>query len=528
MTTSETPKPVGDATAPGGIQVGAVWALCGVLAGLSGLATSYLAASFMGLRASPVVAVAELIIRLTPGAAAESAIQAAGTKDKPLLVAGILTFLIVASAVIGVLARRRWLAAAAGFAALAGIGAYATLSRAGSELSDVIPVLVGLITWMVILSFLGEKARRMERADRDPSVVPRSEASRRGFLIGVGVVAAASGIAGVVGRFVGAGRRRVEETRRLLRLSGVTEPEVPSSAVIGVSGIAPWMTPAEDFYLIDTAIIKPTIEPADWSLRIHGMVEREVVINFEQLEARETTEAWVTLNCVSNQVGGDLIGNAWWSGARLAEIIAEAGPLEGADAVLQTSADGWTCGTPLAALTDDRNAMLATSMNGKPLPIDHGFPVRTIVPGLYGYVSATKWVVDMEVSKFSDISAFWTDKGWGEFGPVKMSSRIEVPRFGETVPAGKLTLGGTAWAQHTGIESVEYALDGGEWKPAQIADNSVIDSWVQWKAEVETEAGTHLVRVRATDQNGLIQTGAVADVLPDGATGWHTIEFQSS
>ena len=510
-----------------GIRTWATWALCGVVAGLSGLATSYLAAAIMGVRESPVVAVAELIIRLTPGAAAESAIQAAGTKDKPLLVAGILTFLILASAAVGLLARSRWWAAMVGFAALAGIAAYATLSRGGSQLSDVIPVLVGLITWTAVLSYLTERARRIERADRDASVLPRREASRRGFLIGIGVIGAASGVIGVVGRFVGAGRRRVEETRKLLRLSGVTEPEVPTSAVIGVNGIVPWMTPAEDFYLIDTAIIKPTIEPADWSLRIHGMVEREIVINFEQLEARETTEAWVTLNCVSNQVGGDLVGNAWWSGARLAEILAEAGPLEGADAVLQTSADGWTCGTPLAALTDDRNAMLATSMNGKPLPIDHGFPVRTIVPGLYGYVSATKWVVDMEVSKFSDISAFWTDKGWGEFGPVKMASRVEVPRFGETVPAGKLTLGGTAWSQHTGIKAVEYALDGGEWQSAQVADNSLIDAWVQWKAEVDVGAGTHLVRVRATDQNGLVQTGAVADVLPDGATGWHTIEFQA-
>jgi hypothetical protein len=239
----------------------------------------------------------------------------------------------------------------------------------------------------------------------------------------------------------------------------------------------------------------------------------------------QLTEAWITINCVSNTVGGDLIGNAWWSGVRLADILELAGPQESADAVLQTSDDGWNCGTPLSALTDDRNAMLAIAMNGSPLPIEHGFPVRTIVPGLYGYVSACKWVVDMEVTRFADFSAYWTDRGWSEKGPVKIASRIDVPRSGADVPSGAVTFGGVAWAQHTGIEGVEFSVDGDAWTAAEIGAVPDDDTWVQWKGVAEVEEGDHTVRVRAIDKDGQVQTGVEQDVLPDGATGWHARDF---
>jgi DMSO/TMAO reductase YedYZ molybdopterin-dependent catalytic subunit len=192
---------------------------------------------------------------------------------------------------------------------------------------------------------------------------------------------------------------------------------------------------------------------------------------------------------------------------------------------LQTSHDGWTCGTPLVALTDARDAMLAVAMNGEPLPLEHGFPVRTIVPGLYGYVSACKWVVDLEVTRFDQIRAYWTARGWSEEGPVKIASRIDVPSSGDTVTAGALRVGGVAWAQHTGIESVEVALDGGEWQPAEVAHVPTTDTWVQWAATVAVEPGDHLVRVRAIDKGRNVQTGVERDVLPDGATGWHTVDF---
>jgi hypothetical protein len=288
------------------------------------------------------------------------------------------------------------------------------------------------------------------------------------------------------------------------------------------------MTPADEFYRIHTAIVVPAIEPTDWSLRIHGLVDRELVLSYDDLVSRRLTEAWVTLNCVSNPVGGPLIGNAWWSGVRVADLLRLAGVQDGADAVLQTSEDGWTCGTPLDTLTDDRNALLAVAMNGEPLPIDHGFPVRTIVPGLYGYVSACKWVVDMEVTRFDEISAYWTQRSWSERGPVKISSRIDVPGSGDEVAGDPARIGGVAWAQHVGISAVEVAVDGGEWQPAEISRPSTVDTWVQWVAEVPLDPGDHVVRVRATDRDGLVQTGVERDVLPDGATGWHTIGFSVS
>ena len=369
------------------------WSVAGLAAGLAGLATSYFAAMALTIRESPVVAVAELIIRKTPGPVAEYLIGLVGTLDKPLLLVGILVFLGFVFAWAGRLAARTWWAPAVVYAALAGVGVLAVSTQRGSTATDVLPVAVGFVTWLVTLSLLTEPLRIGEAAVAASGDAAIGEHTRRTFLVRAGLLVAAAGVLGIAGRVVGRGRRHVEEVRTLLRLPQVTMPTIPDGANLGVPGISRWMTPADEFYLIDTSFVKPAIEPKDWTLRIHGMVEREITLTYEELIEKEFTEAWITLNCVSNEVGGDLIGNAWWSGVRLAPILAAAGPLPGADAVLQTSDDGWTCGTPLAALTDDRDAMLAVAMNGRPLPIDHGFPVRTVVPGLYGYVSATKWVV---------------------------------------------------------------------------------------------------------------------------------------
>ncbi|GEP36397.1 oxidoreductase [Nocardioides psychrotolerans] len=507
------------------------WALAGLLAGLAGLATSYFLAAALSIRESPVVAIAEGIVRLAPGAAVEQGIQTLGTNDKPILVAVILVVACALFAYVGLLARRSSWAPTLVYVVLAVLGGIAVLAPASSSTTDVVPVALGLVTWVVALSLLTEPLRAADRhaaASDEPAPSSPTGQTRRGFVLRAGLVAGAVGVLSLGGRFLGAGRRRVEETRRLLRLNGITEPDVPNAALVDIDGISPWMTPADDFYLIDTAFVKPAIDPKDWSIRIHGMVEQEIVLTYDQLMAREIDESWITICCVSNPVGGPLIGNAWWSGVRLASILAEAGVDPEADAVLQTSEDGWTCGTPIEALTDDRNAMLAVAMNGKPLPIEHGFPVRTIVPGLYGYVSATKWVVDMEVTKFSEFDAYWTTKGWGELGPIKMSSRVEVPGSGDRVDAGEVTFGGTAWAQHTGIAGIEVAVDGGEWLAGEVSSPGTDDTWVQWRAVVDVEPGDHTVRVRATDKTGLVQTGALADVLPDGATGWHTIDFTAS
>lgn len=494
------------------------WAAAGLVAGLAGLATSYAAALILTIRESPVVAVAELVIRATPGPVAERAIGLLGKADKPVLV--ITVMLLVSGIFVGIgwLGSRSWRTSLVAWLLLAGFGLFAVLSQDGARATDAIPVVVGFLTWVVCLDLLGRRATPAPGAEDD---------GRRRFLAAAATIGFAAMVVATLGRFVGAGRRKVEESRRLLRLPGVTRREPPPGTRVGVDGVTPWRTRNEDFYLIDTTIAVPTINPSDWQLRIHGLVDRELTLTFSDLLARELTEAWVTLNCVSNPVGGTLIGNAWWSGVRLAALLEEVGVQDGADAVLQTSDDGWTCGTPLSALTDSRDAMLAVAMNGRALPLEHGFPVRTIVPGLYGYVSACKWVVDLEVTRFSDFTAYWTDRGWSEQGPVKLSSRIDVPRSGDDVTAGEMRVGGVAWAQHVGVETVEVALDGGAWQPAEIAEPGTDDTWVQWAATIDAGPGDHLLRVRATDKDGTVQSGAEVDVVPNGAEGWHAVDFSA-
>ena len=502
------------------------WALVGILTGAVGLATSYLAASIMNLRESPVIAVAELFIRLVPGPIAKFAIEVFGTHDKAALLVGMLSILTVLFAVLGVVSARRWWLAILGFVALGVLAGISVLIRKQTTTHDLIPVVVGVITWAIALGMLSNALHSLQRDDVTDTETTATH--RRTFLITAGVVAGLAAVSGLFGKVAGKDRSRVEAVRKLLRLGGVSAPVLPTGVTVDAEGVAPWMTPSDEFYLIDTAMIRPAIEPKEWSLRIHGMVEREITLSYDELVARQITEDWITLNCVSNEVGGELVGNAWWSGFRIADLLAEAGVDPEADAILQTSHDDWTCGTPIEAVTDDRNAMLAVAMNGDALPIDHGFPVRMIVPGLYGFVSATKWIIDIEVTKFSEFTAFWSDKGWSSMGPVKIASRIDLPRNGDNVSAGTVTFGGAAWKQHAGIESVEFAIDGGSWQPATLGRVPSVDTWVQWSATAEVDPGDHTVKVRAIGADGDTQTGAYADVRPDGATGWHTVDFSAS
>jgi DMSO/TMAO reductase YedYZ molybdopterin-dependent catalytic subunit len=495
------------------------WALTGLLAGVSGLATSYLASTWLNLRGNPVTQVAEQVIRITPGKVAEAAIQAVGHKDKPLLVTGVLVVLLLFFAGIGLVSRRSIDRGVGLFILLGVVGLVAQQMQYDAPVAGILPVVVGVVTWALVLSLLAGQLRTRPFVEMD---------NGRRFFLSAGAVSAGSLVLGALGWKVGGRLRAVDQARSALKIPGVTSPAAPAGSSVGLKGIAPWQTSAQHFYRIDTTLSPPAIAPKDWSVRIHGLVDHPMTLTYDDLLARERTEAWVTLNCVSNTVGGPLISNAWWSGVRLDDLLQEAGVQSGADAVKQTSDDGWTCGTPLSALTDGRDAMLALAMNGQPLPIEHGFPVRTVVPGLYGYVSACKWVVDMEVTNFSEISAYWTDRGWGELGPVKISSRIDVPRSGAEVPAGDVTFGGVAWAQHTGIQGVEFSVDGGDWTPGEIASPPTDDTWVQWKGVSTVDEGDHLVRVRAIDKTGAVQTGVQQDVLPDGATGWHSSDFRAT
>ena len=288
-------------------------------------------------------------------------------------------------------------------------------------------------------------------------------------------------------------------------------------------GTPPWLTANPDFYRIDTALSVPRLSTSTWSLRIHGMVEREITLTYDQLRQRRVIEAPITMTCVSNEVGGSLISNARFLGVPMADLLAEARPTAGAQQILSTSSDGWNANTPLAPLTDGRPAMLAIGMNGQPLPVEHGFPVRMVVPGLYGYVSGCKWITDIEVTTFGAVTSYWEQRGWGKLGPIKTESRIDVPRADATVPAGRTVAAGVAWAQHTGIDAVEVRVDGGPWQPAELADEPSIDSWRMWRLPLTLGPGPHELQVRATDRTGAVQTPVRVPSIPDGATGWHTV-----
>jgi DMSO/TMAO reductase YedYZ molybdopterin-dependent catalytic subunit len=502
-------------------------ALLGVVAAGAGLAVSELVSGFLHQRVSPVGAVAESIIRLTPGRVIEGVISVVGQNDKPLLIAVTLLGLFVVSAGVGILAMRSILAAQLVFVAMGIVLVLAVQSRLTSSQAIYIAPILGALTAIVVLASLAGYARRAADPPPQPAPGRGPEHSRRTFLELAGVLAIGALVVGGTGRVLAHGRAAVEAARRKLKLP-VTAPNAPAGVEVGVEGIVPWVTDQDDFYRIDTALAIPQILPEDWTLRIHGRVDNELELSYQDLLDRGLTQAWLTLCCVSNEVGGDLISNAWFAGVLISDLLTEAGVQDGADAVLSTSDDGWTAGTPLAVLTDNRNAMLAIAMNGEPLSPEHGFPVRMVVPGLYGYVSATKWVVDMEVTSFSDFSAFWTDRGWSAQGPIKTESRIDVPHDGDGVSPGDVAIGGIAWAQHTGIAKVEVRIDDAEWAEAKLGADPSIDTWRQWSYVWTADSGDHRIQVRATDDSGYTQTEDEAGVVPDGATGWHTIGISVS
>ncbi|ROR73457.1 molybdopterin-dependent oxidoreductase [Bogoriella caseilytica] len=496
-----------------GLAAGAVTiGLAEVLAGLLVRATDTLGTP------SPLLAVGEAFVDLTPAWLKELAIATFGTADKIALFVGMGLVLVAVCAGLGILARHRTTAAVIGFAAVGVLAVIAVFSRPGSGLSDALPTVVGTALGAITLA-------RLTRATTAAAAEPDGDPSRRSVLVG-GTSLTVVGVLGIVaGRVVSGAGDVVRMAREAFVVPRVPNPvSVPEGADPGIAGQTTYRTANDTFFRIDTALSVPQVDPDSWRLRVHGLVEEEIEIDMDELLAQPLVEALVTLTCVSNTVGGDLAGNAVWTGWPVRELLARARPLPEADMVLSTSVDGWTAGTPLEVLTDDRNSLLAVGMNGEPLPEQHGFPVRMVVPGLYGYVSATKWVVDLKVTRFADDEGYWTPRGWAERGPIKTASRIDVPR-GE-VDAGPGVIAGVAWAQHRGVSAVEVRVDDGDWQTAALAEEPTVDSWRMWKLDWDAEPGQHTITVRATDGDGEVQTEEIAAPAPDGASGWHSVEVE--
>ncbi|MFY1687892.1 molybdopterin-dependent oxidoreductase [Plantactinospora sp. WMMB782] len=508
-------------------------ALAGVAAAAVALGAAEAVAVLTGPRSAPLVAVGGVVVDLAPPPLKQFAVDVFYVYDKIALLVGTSLLLAVFAAMVGLVALRSVFLGYAGIALFGAVGVLAALTRPGAGPVAALPSLVGAglaagVLWLLVAGPLGRSLAVPTPPDGGVAAHP-GEYARRRFLTGVGLAFGGAAVGGFGGRWLST-RRGVSAAREAVRLPAPASAAgpVPAGVDPAVPGLSPYVTPNRSFYRIDTALVVPRVDPETWRLRITGRVRNPMTLSYADLLARPMMERHITLACVSNEVGGDLIGNARWLGVPLGPLLAEAGPLDGTDQVVGRSADGWTCGSPTALLTDGRDAMLAVGMDGEPLPIEHGFPVRIVVPGLYGYVSACKWLVELELTSFADFDAYWVPRGWSARGPIKTQSRIDTPRAGRELSAGEVAVAGVAWAQHVGIRQVEVRVDDGDWQPATLAPAASTDTWVQWSWRWTADPGEHTLRVRATDATGAVQTGQSRPVAPDGATGWHTVRVTVS
>lgn len=561
-------------------------ALVGVLALAASLATGQLVGAFVSPAASPYVAVGDSVIDLAPAWLVEFGKDTFGTANKTVLLLGMAVVLVVVAVLAGLGSRSRPHPGVVVVAVFGLIGAVAVTTRPelgiAAALAPVAAGVVGAGVFVLLHRYAAQgpvAASGSDRRDRRtaapaPDAAPAAgealtadatgdadtaavddtadahladltaagadgpgrplagrdatgggDTSRRRFLVGSLVVATGAGAAGAVGQWltgpdIGSSRRAVGSLTPVART-----PAIPPGADFVADGTPAIITEASDFYTIHTALVVPTVRAEDWRLRIHGMVRRPLTLDYAQLRARPLVERTITMACVSNPVGGDLVSTATFVGVDLAELLSDVGIDDGAEQLLSTSEDGFTAGTPVDVVRDrDRGAMLALGMNGEPLPLEHGFPVRMVVPGLYGFVSATKWLVDLEVTTWRAKAPYWLQRGWAREAPVKTQSRIDAPSGGATVDAGTAVVAGTAWAPHTGIRAVEVRVGDGPWQRAELAAEVNVDTWRMWRAEVDLPPGEHRLTCRATDAGGTTQPAQQSDVLPDGATGWHQID----
>lgn len=520
-------------------------ALLGLLAVGAAVGVGHLVAGLVSPPSSPYLAVGDAVVRLSPQWLTEFAKSTFGTADKPVLLGGMAVVIAALAAAAGLLSRRDPRPGVGSVVVLGLAGVVAVYVQPTFAPLDLLAPLAALAAGVVTFRRLHALALRTwpatrangepptrESPTREPG--PGEQVSRRRVLAGasaaVGVGALAAGGGGLLlGRGVGDSRAAVTA-----RLSGLTTvrreaPPPPGADFAAELGTTPFVTSNADFYRIDVALRVPRLTASDWSLRVHGLVDRELTVTFDDLLARPLIEKTVTLTCVSNEVGGSLISTARFVGVPLRDLLLEAGVRPGADQVLATSVDGWTAGTPTdVVLEPDRDAMLAVGMNGEALPPEHGFPVRMVVPGLYGFVSATKWISDIELTTFAAASAYWVDRGWSARAPIKTQSRIDLPRGFASVAGRRVTVAGVAWSQPDGVQRVEVRVDGGPWQVAELATAVSGATWRMWRTTFELPPGSHTVQSRATDTRGRTQPEQRADPIPDGATGWPAVIFTTT
>jgi len=484
----------------------------------------------------PLIAVGDAVVRYSPPAVTEQAIAWFGTADKLVLLIVTAALVAIGAAIAGIVAVRRPLAGAAIAGGIAVLGVAGALLSQGARPLDPLPTIVGAAVAIPVLLLLARRAAAPAGransggvsdaeadADADAESGGAPARGRRTFLILAGGAAAAAAAVAVAGRELGARLRNATASRAGIGLPAAAETAPPVPAGAEVSPRTPFRTPNPDFYRIDTALSVPRLPAEDWTLRIHGLVEQEITLDWNDLLQRRMVEREITMVCVSNEVGGRLAGNAVWLGTSLGDLLREAGVAPEADMILSTSVDGYTASTPLGVVLNSDDALLAIGMNGEPLPLEHGFPARMVIAGLYGYVSATKWVVDLKVTRFADDDAFWTPRGYAEQAPVKVAARIDGPEPFAKLPAGEVAVAGVSWSPGIGIEAVEVRVDSGEWAPAQLAPVPGVTTWQQWSYAWAAEPGQHRLEVRATAADGTTQTEERAAIKPDGTTGWHSV-----
>jgi len=509
--------------------------VAGAVAVAVAIAVGEIVAGLVAGAPSLVVSVGTLVIDLQPPGAKDLVVSLFGTNDKLALNIAILVVALAIGGWLGLVARRRFAWAAAGFGLFGLVALFASL-RLGTYVGELSVLTVALalgaalLTLRVLVDLAAgrsttEGVARPAQSGRATPSGSMPDWDRRRFLIASGSLAVGSVVVGYLGRALLQGAHSVEPVPASLPEASLSPAPLPAAASLPVPGITPIVMPNDRFYRIDTALVVPRVDVGTWSVTVKGMVDREVTLSYDQLTAMPLFEQYVTIACVSNDVGGDLVGNALWRGVHLRDVLAMAGIHPNATQIVGRSVDGFTVGFPTEwAMDPVRDPMIALGMNGEPLPVEHGYPARLIVPGLYGYVSATKWLAEIELTTLEAFDAYWVPRGWAKEAPILTQSRIDVPHHGDHLSVGPVAVAGVAWAPDRGVSRVEVRIDGGDWQEATLSAAISKATWLQWRLGWDATAGDHTIEVRATDGTGAIQTDQVTPPPPDGARGHHTIQ----